>query len=59
VFGNLNILGAIHLALCIVAIADLAQSKQSMMMRALWIALILIFPCGGLIIYFLFGRGNR
>ncbi len=57
--GNLNIFGAIHIALCIIAIVDVAQSKASVLSRALWIALILLFPCGGLIIYFLLGRGNR
>lgn len=57
--GNYGIIGVIHLALCIIAILDVARSNRSTIERALWIALILLFPCGGLIIYYLLGNSKR
>lgn len=48
--------GLVLLILDIVAIVDVVNNPWGTGRKVLWIALILIFPILGLILYYLFGR---
>jgi hypothetical protein len=51
-----GLIGAIILAISIVAIYDVLTRGGSLGRKVLWIVLILIFPILGVILYFLLGR---
>jgi len=48
--------GLVILVLDIIAIVDILKSGRSIAGKLLWILLIVLFPIGGLIIWFLCGR---
>ncbi len=50
-----GIFGVLLLILDIYAIIKIAQSGASALAKALWIVLILFFPFGGFLIWFLLG----
>lgn len=54
-----GILGLIVLVLDIFAILKIAQSSVSTGAKALWIVVVLLLPIAGLIIWFLFGPGDK
>ena len=49
------ILGIVHLVIIIWAVINIFQSRESTISKALWTALVVIFPLIGLIIWFLAG----
>ena len=51
-----QILGIIHLILFIIALISIIQSSLSLGMKVLWIAIVLIVPVIGLILWFLIGN---
>jgi len=51
-----GLLGLIVLILDIWAIVEVAKSKKSTGGKLLWILLIVFFPVGGLILYWIFGK---
>ena len=50
-----EILGIIHLILFIIALISIIQSGLSIGMKILWIAIVLLLPVIGLILWFLLG----
>ena len=54
-----GILGVIILLLDIFAILKIAQSSATTGAKALWIVIVLLLPLLGLIIWFLFGPGDK
>lgn len=57
-FHDMGLLGALILALDIVAIYYVLTTPSSTGRKVLWIVVILIFPVVGMILYFLFGRSR-
>ena len=51
-----SLIGLVGLVLAIIAIVDCAKSNLETGKKALWIALILLLPLLGLILYYLVGR---
>ena len=51
-----TILGIVVLVLDIIAVIDVIKSAKATGQKVLWIALIVILPIIGLILYFLLGR---
>jgi hypothetical protein len=51
-----GLIGLVVLVLDIIAIIDAVKGSLTTGMKVLWIALILIFPVLGVILYFLIGR---
>jgi len=51
-----GICGTIILILDIIAIVEIAGSSRSTMGKVLWILLVLFFPLGGILLYYIFGR---
>jgi hypothetical protein len=51
-----GLLGLVVLALDIIAIVDVAKGSGDIGKKILWIALILVLPLVGMILYFLLGR---
>ena len=59
-FMNYNgILGALLLIADIYAILKIAQSSETNEKKALWIALVLILPLAGVVIWYFLGPGGR
>jgi len=54
-----GILGLILLLADIFALIKIAQSSESTAIKILWIAIVLIFPLIGLIVWFFAGPGNK
>ena len=54
--GGRGLIGTIILILDIIAIIEIAGSDRGLLSKVLWILLVLAFPVGGVIIYFLVGR---
>jgi len=54
-----GILGLIILLADIFAIIKIAKSSESTIMKVVWIAIVLIFPIIGLIVWFFAGPGNK
>ena len=54
-----GILGLIILLADIFAIIKIAGSSESIAIKVLWIAIVLILPIIGLIIWFVAGPGNK
>lgn len=54
-----GLLGLIVLLLDVFAILKIAQSAASTGAKALWIVIVLLLPVLGLIIWFLFGPGDK
>jgi Phospholipase_D-nuclease N-terminal len=54
-----SLFGLVVLVLDIVAIVSLLSGTGSVSHKVLWIVLILIFPCLGVGLYFLFGRSPQ
>lgn len=52
-FGGFVLL---HLTLAIMALVGIGLSDASMGKKALWCAIVLLFPCIGVIAYFIVGR---
>ena len=55
-FWSLSCCGIIIVVLDIVALVELAGSTRSTGSKVLWAILIIFFPVGGCILYYLFGR---
>ena len=55
-FTSMTLWGALVLAMDVVAIASLMMGRSSVGHRILWVFLILLMPCVGVFLYFLFGR---
>lgn len=55
-FWSLSCCGIIIVVLDIIALVELAGSTKSTGNKVLWALLIIFFPVGGCIIYYLFGR---
>ena len=53
-----TILSIVHLILFIIAAIEIVSSSKPLMEKVLWLALILLLPLVGLIIYYLMGRGK-
>lgn len=51
-----SLIGLIILILDIVAIIEILKGSRDVLSKLLWTLLILFFPLGGLIIYYLIGR---
>ncbi|MCW8132982.1 MAG: PLDc N-terminal domain-containing protein [Planctomycetota bacterium] len=51
-----SLVGALVLALDLIAIASLLMGRASVAHKLLWIVLILCLPVLGMILYFLLGR---
>ena len=51
-----SVLGLVIFILDIIAIVNVIKSSMSVGAKLLWTLLILVFPLGGLIIYYIFGR---
>lgn len=56
-FWGRGICGAILIILDLIAIVEVFGSERSTGDKVLWTLLIVFFPVGGLIIYYLLGRG--
>lgn len=54
--GNYGLIGALILALDIVAIYFVLTSAMDTIKKILWILVILVFPLIGMLLYFLLGR---
>jgi len=54
-----GILGLIILVADIFAIIKIAKCSESTIMKVVWIAIVLIFPLIGLIVWFFAGPGNK
>jgi len=57
--GNFGIIGILVLIADIYAILQIVKSSASDGKKALWIAVVLVLPIVGLIIWFLAGPGGR
>ena len=55
-FWSLSCCGIIIVVLDIVALIELAGSAKSTGTKVLWALLIIFFPVGGCILYYIFGR---
>jgi hypothetical protein len=55
---EVGLFGLIILVLDIWAIVRIIESGKSTGMKVFWIVLILVLPVLGLIVWFLFGRGD-
>jgi len=55
---NYGIFGLVILVLDILAIIEIFKSSKDATHKLLWTLLILLAPVVGLIIYWIFGRGN-
>lgn len=53
---TLGFCGTVVVVLDILALIELANSSRPFSSKALWALLIIFFPIGGLILYFIFGR---
>jgi hypothetical protein len=53
---TLSLLGAVILILDIFAIVSVLLGRTSVMRKLLWIAIILVLPVIGMVLYFLIGR---
>ncbi|NQV23493.1 MAG: PLDc N-terminal domain-containing protein [Rhodopirellula sp.] len=53
---TLSLLGAVILILDIFAIVSVLLGKTSVMRKLLWIAIVLLLPVIGMVLYFLIGR---
>jgi uncharacterized membrane protein len=51
-----SLIGLIILIIDILAIVAIFKSSRDTMSKLLWTLLILLFPLGGLLIYYFFGR---
>jgi hypothetical protein len=51
-----GVIGMVILILDIIAIIDLYKSKKETSQRLLWLAIILVLPFIGLLLYFLVGK---
>jgi hypothetical protein len=51
-----SVLGLVIFILDIIAIVNVLKSSRGVGSKLLWSLLILVFPLGGLIIYYVFGR---
>jgi len=51
-----SVLGLVIFILDVIAIANVLKSSRGVGSKLLWSLLILVFPLGGLIIYYVFGR---
>ena len=56
-FNTSSILGILHLVIFIWALIQIIGSGMSLGSKILWIAVVLLLPVVGLILYLLFGRG--
>jgi hypothetical protein len=54
-----SLFGLVILVLDIVAIVSLLTGTGSVARKVLWILFILLFPCVGVVLYFLFGRSPQ
>ena len=52
-----SVLGILHLVLFIWALIQIIGSGMSLLSKILWIAIVLLLPVIGLILYLLIGRG--
>ena len=58
--GGFGILGLLILVADIWAVLNIAQSRAENLKKAIWIAIIVVLPVLGLVLWFLFGpRGSR
>lgn len=55
-FWSLGCCGIVIVILDIIALVELAGSSRSTANKLLWALLIVFFPVGGVILYYLFGR---
>lgn len=53
-----GLLGAVHLALFLIAAYEIVSSGKSMPAKVAWLVVILLLPVVGLIAYYLIGRGK-
>lgn len=51
-----GLIGLIILVLDIIAIVDVLKSSKDAANKALWIALVIILPVLGMVLYFLLGK---
>lgn len=47
---------ALHLLIVVFCVVSILGSSRTTGMKVLWLLLVFLFPCGGAIIYFIFGR---
>lgn len=50
-----GIIGLLHLIAFVYALIKIIQSPTTVGMKVLWAAIVLIFPCIGLIVWFFIG----
>ncbi len=51
-----GLIGLIIFILDIIAIVEVLKSSRDTLSKLLWILLVLFFPLGGLVLYYLLGR---
>lgn len=56
---SIGIIGLLILIADIYAIIKIVQSSAAPLKKAIWIALVVVFPLVGLIAWFLLGPGGR
>jgi hypothetical protein len=54
----LSLLGLLHLILFLIAAFEILAGGKPLLHKILWLLVIFLFPLGGLIIYYIFGRGS-
>jgi len=54
-----SLLGLVILVLDILAILEILKSRQEGLKKALWIAIIVVLPFVGLLLWWFLGRGKR
>ncbi len=55
-FDTSGIFGILHLILFILAVYDIVRSDKPISKKILWMLLVFILPCVGLIVYYFIGR---
>jgi hypothetical protein len=51
-----GIIGIVHLVLFLIALFSILAGKGSLGHKFLWTMIVLLFPCVGLILYYVMGR---
>lgn len=53
---NMGVWGALHLAIFLVCVWDILSGPRTAGTKVLWLVLVFLLPCLGVILYILLGR---
>lgn len=53
---SMTLFGVIHFAIWLVCLFSILASNRTPGMKILWLVVVLLLPCIGVILYFIFGR---